>query len=184
MKAVMRKVMIIHAVLFILLPVLRAGTELHHNPINNTLIKSIIKVESSGDPKAISREGAWGLMQVRHAVWEKELKEAGIISDKQELFNPEKNIRAGKYILTKYYGQTGCLEKTLKKYSGNKKRYFDKIMIEYWKHMMFDHWFSSYRHKPFDSEPERMRVKIRWQSSAADDWRVDVLEKYRTGAGR
>jgi hypothetical protein len=180
----MKKVMIIHAVLFIFLPALKAGTAPFYNPINNSLIKSIIKVESSGNPKAISREGAWGLMQVRHVVWEKELKKAGIISDKQELFNPEKNIRAGKYILTKYYGQTGCLEKTLKKYSGNEKRYFEKVMIEYWKQMYVDRWFSFYRHKPFEWGPGRLGTKITWRADTADDCCSDVLEIYHTGAGR
>ncbi|MCX5815873.1 MAG: lytic transglycosylase domain-containing protein [Proteobacteria bacterium] len=144
----MRNVIIIYGILFIFLPALRAGTATYYNPINNALIKAIIKVESSGNPKAISREGAWGLMQVRHAVWEKELKKAGIIRHKQELFNPEKNILAGKYILTKYYGQTGCLKKTLKKYSGNEKRYFEKVMTVYQGQMDVSRWFPFYWHTP------------------------------------
>jgi len=141
---------IIYGILFIFLPALRAGAAPYYNPINNALINAIIKVESSGNPKAISSEGAWGLMQVRHAVWEKELKKAGIIRHKQELFNPEKNILAGKYILTKYYGQTGCLKKTLKKYSGNDNRYFEKVMTVYRRQIEAGRWFSIYRHKPFD----------------------------------
>lgn len=148
----MRNVIIIYGILFVFLPALRAGTAPYYNPINTALIKAIIKVESSGNPKAISKEGAWGLMQVRHAVWEKELKKAGIIRHKQELFDPEKNIRAGKYILTKYYGQTGCLVKTLKKYSGNDNRYFEKVMNVYKKQIEIGRWFSIYRHKPFDRE--------------------------------
>ena len=146
----MRNVIIIYAVLFIFLPVLKAGSAPYYNPIDNALIRAIIKVESSGNSKAVSKEGAWGLMQVRHAVWEKELKKAGIIRNKQELFNPEKNILAGKYILTKYYGQTGCLKKTLKKYSGNDKNYYEKVMIVYRRQMDVGRWFSFFPYKLFD----------------------------------
>ena len=173
----MRKVIIIYAVLFIFLPALRAETAPYYNPINNTLIKAIIKVESSGNPKAISKEGAWGLMQVRHAIWEKELKKAGIIKNKQELFNPEKNIRAGKYILTKYYGQTGCLEKTLKKYSGNDKSYYKKVMIVFWQQIKVDHWFSFDWYKSFDLEPGRPGTKIQWHAGKPNEYCIDVLEK-------
>ncbi len=148
----MRNVIITYGILFIFLPALKAWTAPYCTPINNALIKAIIKVESSGNPKAISSEGAWGLMQVRHAVWGKELKKAGIIRHNQELFNPEKNIRAGEYILTKYYGQTGCLTKTLKKYSGNDKRYFEKVMAVYKRQIEVGRWFSFYRHKPFNWE--------------------------------
>lgn len=147
----MRNVIIIYVILFIFLPALRAGTAPYYNPINNALINAIIKVESCGNPKAISREGAWGLMQVRHAVWEKELKKAGIIRHKQELFSPEKNIMAGKYILTKYYGQTGCLKKTLKKYSGNDNSYFEKVMTVYQRQMKVGHWFPFFWHEPLFS---------------------------------
>jgi len=96
--------------------------------INSKLIKAIIKVESSGNPKAISNKGAWGLMQVRHKVWAKELKEQGIIKNKYDLFHPEKNVQAGHYILNKYLQQTNCLRKTLYKYSGGSKTYYKKVM--------------------------------------------------------
>jgi hypothetical protein len=177
----MRNVIILYVVPFIFLPVLRAGTAPYHNPINNSLIKAIIKVESSGNPKAISREGAWGLMQVRHVIWEKELKRAGVIRHKQKLLNPEKNILAGEYILTKYYGQTGCLEKTLRKYSGNKKNYYEKVMIVFWRQTDIDCWLSFYRHKSFDWEPGRLGIIIKWQADITDDCRIDVLEEYRAG---
>jgi hypothetical protein len=180
----MRNAIIIHAVLFIFIPALRPAAAQYHDPINNFLIKAIIKVESSGNPRAISREGAWGLMQVRHAVWEKELKKAGIIRHKQELFDPEKNIRAGKYILTKYYGQTGCIEKTLRKYSGNEKKYFEKVMTVYRRQMNIDRWFFSCRYQPFEREAGGFGIKIKWRADAADDGCIDAFEKYRAGAGR
>jgi hypothetical protein len=187
-KATMRNVIIIHSVLFILLPALKAGAAPYHNPINNSLIKAIIKVESSGNPNAISKEGACGLMQVHYGIWEKELKKAGIIRHKGELFNPEKNIRAGKYILTKYYSQTGCIKKTLVKYSGNEKSYYEKVMIAYQRQMKVDHWFSFWPQRGLTlglgrtgmemNYPEatwlgyKSRGAIRWQVEA-DDYRVE-----------
>lgn len=96
--------------------------------IDSKLIKAIIKVESSGNPKAKSKKGAWGLMQVRHQVWTKELKEKGIIKTKHDLLHPKQNIQAGHYILTKYLRQTNCLRRTLYKYSGGSKTYYKKVM--------------------------------------------------------
>ena len=96
--------------------------------IDSKLIKAIIKVESNGNSKAISKKGAWGLMQVRHKVWTKELKEQGIIKNKYDLFLPEKNVQAGHYILNKYLQQTNSLHKTLYKYSGGSKIYYKKVM--------------------------------------------------------
>jgi soluble lytic murein transglycosylase-like protein len=105
-----------------------ANKVLFENSINERLIKAIIHVESSGNPKAVSKKGAYGLMQVRWAVWHIELKKAGIIKTKQCLFNPEKNVKAGEYILAKYYKQTGDIEKALIKYSGGARGYIKKVM--------------------------------------------------------
>jgi len=107
---------------------------IHINPINNQLIQAVIQVESRGNPKAISKKGSLGLMQIRFSVWGKELKKAGIIKTKQDLFCPEKNVLAGTYILTKYHRVSkGDMRKTLKKYSGNAKGYHNKIMEALWK---------------------------------------------------
>lgn len=108
---------------------IQANKVLFENPIDERLIKAIIQVESSGNPKTISKKGACGLMQVRYAIWHIELRKMGIIRTKQCLFNPEKNMKAGKYILTKYLKETdGNLEKALVKYSGNAKDYVKKVM--------------------------------------------------------
>ena len=55
-----------------------AHTPVHVNPINNQLIQAVIQVESRGNPKAISKKGSLGLMQIRFSVWGKELKKVGI----------------------------------------------------------------------------------------------------------
>lgn len=93
------------------------------------LLKAIIKVESNYDPKAVSKKGCLGLMQVNPKVWTKELIEIGIINSKRDLFKVEKNIEAGDYILTKYRKKSS-LQKALTNYSGGDKRYYKKVMKE------------------------------------------------------
>lgn len=94
------------------------------------LIPAIIKVESNGDAKAVSNKGAIGLMQIRYSVWKKELKKQGIIKTRKCLFNPEKNVKAGKFILASYIKKSPNLEIALYKYSGGSKAYYNKVIKE------------------------------------------------------
>lgn len=94
------------------------------------LIESIIEVESLHNPKAVSSKGCIGLMQVNYQVWKKDLLKLGIT--KEDLFKPEKNILAGKYILEKHYRfSKGDLRKTLQGYSGGAKWYYERVMTAY-----------------------------------------------------
>lgn len=98
------------------------------HPINYDLISKVIKVESNWNAKAVSSKGALGLGQIRYAVWHKELKEKNIIKNRKDLFDPQKNIIATKYILDKYFIESkGDLRKTLTKYSGGAKNYYQKV---------------------------------------------------------
>jgi len=93
------------------------------------LLNSIIEIESSWNPKAISKKGCIGLMQINPRVWVKWLKAQGIIKTKNDLFIPEKNIEAGKFILAYYsYKTNHDIEKTLYLYSGKDKKYPKKIL--------------------------------------------------------
>jgi len=109
------------------------GTEQPH-PVNTQapsrpLIEAMIKVESSGNPKAVSRCGAQGLMQVRWSVWKDELRRAEIAYRKQDLFDPETNVRAGSYVLAHYLRKhNGNLPKALHAYSGGARGYVRKVM--------------------------------------------------------
>lgn len=97
--------------------------------IDDDLVNAIIQVESSGNPKAISNKGAYGLMQIRWSIWKDELKKAGIVKEKRDLFNPRINIEAGKYILAHYMDKhDNNLKAALNSYSGGAKRYYEKVM--------------------------------------------------------
>ncbi len=61
------------------------------------LVLSVIQVESAFNPAAVSLAGAYGLMQVRYAVWKDEL---GI--DKSRIFDVDYNIDLGLRILKQY----------------------------------------------------------------------------------
>jgi hypothetical protein len=96
------------------------------------LIRAIIQVESSGNPNAESKKGAIGLMQIRWSVWKEELKRRGIAKKRSDLFNPQINKAAGRYILAHYMDRhDGNLEKALHGYSGGAKRYYQKVMEAY-----------------------------------------------------
>ena len=80
--------------------------------INPWLIASVIRVESSGNPDAVSPVGAIGLMQImpetgRHIA--KQMKMKDFSEDK--LYNPEINIRMGSFYL----------RQLLDRFKGNKK---------------------------------------------------------------
>ena len=97
--------------------------------IDDDLVTAIIQVESSGNPKAISNKGAYGLMQIRWFVWKDELKKAGIAKEKKDLFNPRINIEAGKYILAHYMDKhDNNLKAALNSYSGGARNYYNKVM--------------------------------------------------------
>jgi soluble lytic murein transglycosylase-like protein len=66
------------------------------------LILAVMQVESGFNPLALSVAGAYGLMQVRYAVWKDELN-----IDKNRIFDIEYNIELGLQILKQYYDLSG-----------------------------------------------------------------------------
>lgn len=67
-------------------------------------VKSVIKVESNGNARAVSPKGAMGLMQIMPATW-KELRFAHSLGP--DPFNPRDNILAGTAYLKEMYDLFG-----------------------------------------------------------------------------
>ncbi len=81
------------------------------------LVLSIIYVESSFNPKAISPAGAYGLMQINYSVWKNELN-----IDFNKIFDIEYNIDLGLRILKHYYEKSnGDIMKALYLYNNGYK---------------------------------------------------------------
>jgi hypothetical protein len=99
------------------------------------LVASIMIVESRGNPFAISRSNAVGIMQIHVPTWSRTIDEEGI-----NLFNIEDNIDFGVRILGNYVKQYGH-EEGIKRYNGwrpgspesaqNAERYLQKVQQIY-----------------------------------------------------
>jgi hypothetical protein len=67
-------------------------------------IRAVITVESAGDPRAVSRAGAMGLMQIMPGTWAELRRAHGLGSDP---FDPRDNILAGSAYLRAMYDRFG-----------------------------------------------------------------------------
>ncbi|MCK5055649.1 MAG: lytic transglycosylase domain-containing protein [Candidatus Aminicenantes bacterium] len=84
---------------------------------NPYLIMAMIQVESDFKPYAVSKAGAYGLMQVTYSVWKDELNIRF-----NRIFEKEYNIELGLKILKHYYDETdGDLLKALFHYNNGYK---------------------------------------------------------------
>ena len=77
------------------------------------VIAAVIRVESGGDPNAVSVAGALGLMQVMPA----EFQSQGI--SEASWFDPEINIMAGSTEIGRFLSATGSIEQALASYFGS-----------------------------------------------------------------
>lgn len=91
------------------------------------IIRSVIQVESSGDPTAIGRAGEQGLMQIMPATG----RELGLTNP----FNAQENIRAGAKYLSQQYKTAGNWRDALGRYNAGKyyngaqgQAYADKVL--------------------------------------------------------
>lgn len=91
------------------------------------LVLGIVQVESDFNPAAISRRGAYGLMQVNLPVWRNELA-----IDENNIFDVDYNIDLGLRILKMYYEESdGNMKLALHLYNNgykyNNMGYADKV---------------------------------------------------------
>jgi soluble lytic murein transglycosylase-like protein len=119
----------------ILIPMTARSPHLFHKPhtlsqlvnavstkqgLSPKLVASIVQVESSGRPSAVSSKAAVGLMQVHLPTWSHKWS-------RKQLLDPERNLMAGTTILKQYIKESRSLDEALHKYSGGAKDYAKKI---------------------------------------------------------
>jgi soluble lytic murein transglycosylase-like protein len=83
-------------------------------------IRAVMRVESAGDPQAISRAGAMGLMQVMPGTWAELRQHHGLGSDP---FDPRDNILAGAAYLRAMLDRYGTVGAMLAAYNAGPGRY-------------------------------------------------------------
>ncbi len=92
------------------------------------LVFAIIKVESNFDPSVVSSAGAMGLMQMLPSTYEWLTTKLGDSYSKDDLYDPETNIRYGTYYLQYLYSRFGTWEKAIIAYNwgeGNFSEFLD-----------------------------------------------------------
>lgn len=122
----------------ILSAIITASSRYNINPL---IIYSIIYTESTfrwwlvhDIPKTKDKDQAIGLGGIRHSIWGDQLKSAGIISVKADLFDIEPNIFAIAFIYDHYRSQpllsgttSADMSAMLRYFGGNHKEYFTRI---------------------------------------------------------
>jgi len=106
----------------------RAAREVGLDPL---LVLAVISVESSFNPIAESVMGAKGLMQIIPRFHAAKVSAAG---GEEALWDPERNIELGAWILKEYVHRTGTLEAGLQFYNGafadTSAQYAHKVLAE------------------------------------------------------
>ncbi|MDP6978334.1 MAG: lytic transglycosylase domain-containing protein [Myxococcota bacterium] len=86
--------------------------------IHPTLIIGLIQVESSGNPRALSRVGAMGLMQLKPETAAAAARERGFeFASEASLYEPALNIRLGVHYLSKLINRFGDVDTALAAYN-------------------------------------------------------------------
>jgi len=92
--------------------------EARRHQIDPTLILGLIHVESSGNPKAVSKVGALGLMQLRPSTAAAVAAQLDIAwQGAESLFDPELNVRLGVHYLAELIDRFGEVDTALAAYN-------------------------------------------------------------------
>ena len=96
--------------------------------VPSDLAVGIAKAESRFNPSAQSKSGALGPMQVMWKIHHKILRSRGIAPTREHMFDPERGVEAGIYILSRYINAYGSVQKALNRYYGGiAKSYLKKV---------------------------------------------------------
>jgi hypothetical protein len=82
------------------------------------LVLAIAKTESDFYPFALSKKNARGLMQVNPEANQQLLVQEGIFTDPTDIFDPERNIEAGCFLLRRFVNDSPDFNTALDKYLG------------------------------------------------------------------
>ncbi len=82
------------------------------------LILAIMKTESEFYPFALSKQNAKGLMQINPAANQELLVKEGIFQNPADIFDPERSIEAGCFLLRRFINQSPDFNSALDKYLG------------------------------------------------------------------
>lgn len=85
--------------------------------VDKYLIYSIIKAESNFDKNATSEKNAKGLMQLLDSTAEEIFIELKVSDEYRDLYNPESNIMAGTYYISKLLDNYGDYDKAVAAYN-------------------------------------------------------------------
>ena len=106
---------------------------------NPLLLLALITEESHFDIFAKSRQGAAGCAQIVPKAWEKDLKEAGLLKEYRDYFDPEKAVLIADYIITRLIKKQGDVKKALmsyqcgNRYKGRKcEKYAEAVLARIW----------------------------------------------------
>ena len=97
--------------------------------IDPKVIAAIIVVESSARPKAVSKGGDYGLMQIRWRVHQKDIQRRfPAVKTAEDLFDPHVNVYIGTELFARYSSQRNTLRGALLRYSGGNKTMADRVL--------------------------------------------------------
>ncbi len=86
--------------------------------LSPVLVLAVAEAESQFNPFAVSKQNAKGLMQINPEANQQLLIQEGIIKDASELFDPDRNIEAGCFLLRRFINDTSDLNAALDRYLG------------------------------------------------------------------